>query len=50
MIDSDYVFAAVLGLAFLFGYVGQGTFKTAVTESGIAKIGVAQTEQVVRLG
>jgi len=39
VIDGDYVFAAVLALAFLFGYVGQGTFRTDVTVSGIAKSG-----------
>jgi len=39
VIDGDLVFAAVLALAFLFGYVGQGTFRTDVTASGIAKSG-----------
>ncbi len=40
VIDGDYAFAAVLALAFSFGYVAQGTFRTDVTESGIAKSGL----------
>jgi hypothetical protein len=47
VIDGDYAFAAVLGAAFVFGYFIQGTFRTDVTDSGIARSGGLWTSKSV---
>jgi hypothetical protein len=47
VIDGDYVFAAVLGVGFLAGYLLQGTSKTAVTDSGIGRSGGLWTKKSV---